>query len=138
MSNKRVCMVDLGHIALSTEAVMASRGFDVIGVDCNPEVVEAINAGQVRPSEPDLDTAVRTAVQSGKLKTQAEPEAADAFLIAVPTPFGGDGQPDLSHIQDACRVIAPHLERGNLVVLESTCPVGATDEFAFGCKIFLC
>lgn len=126
-----ICMVGLGYIGLPTAAMFASRKVKVTGVDVNPHAVEMINRGEVHIVEPDLDIAVRSAVQQGYLRAVGAPEPADAFLIAVPTPFKGDDRtPDLSYIEAAANSIAPVLKAGDLVVLESTSPVGATEDMA--------
>lgn len=130
MSFKRISVVGLGYIGLPTAAMFASRKIEVIGVDVSPVVVDTINAGKIHIVEPDLDMLVHAAVKEGYLRASLEAEAADAFLIAVPTPFKGEHEPDLSYIQSAAEMIAPVLERGNLVVLESTSPVGATEQLA--------
>ena len=130
MNFERISVVGLGYIGLPTAAVFASRKKIVIGVDVNKEAVETINRGEIHIVEPDLDMVVRATVTEGYLKATQVAEPADAFLIAVPTPFKGDHVPDLSYIQSACKAIAPVLEKGNLVVLESTSPVGATEQLA--------
>lgn len=131
MTLSKVSVIGLGYIGLPTAAVIASRGIDVIGVDVNQHAVDTINAGNIHIVEPDLDIAVRSAVTVGKLKATTTPEAADVFMVAVPTPFKGDNnQPDLSYIKAAAQAIAPVLEKGNLVILESTSPVGATEKLA--------
>lgn len=127
---KKITMVGLGYIGLPTAAIMASRGLEVVGVDVNQQAIDTINQGKIHIVEPDLDIVVRSVVQTGQLKATTTPEAADAFLIAVPTPFREDHKPDLSYIKDAARAIAPVLEQGNLVVLESTSPVGTTEQLA--------
>src|SRR6266851_1595411 len=95
---KTVCIVGLGYIGLPTAATLASRGVEVIGVDINPRVVEAVNAGQPYFSEPDLDMLLRAATTLRKLRATAQPEPADAFVIAVPTPFREDRSPNLDYI----------------------------------------
>ena len=95
---KKICIVGLGYIGLPTAAVFASRGLQVIGVDVNPRIVEAVNAGNVHIEEPDLDIVVRSAVLSGNLRAALAPEPADAFIVAVPTPFKDGHKPDLSYI----------------------------------------
>ena len=126
-----ISVVGLGYIGLPTAAVFAKHGINVIGVDVTQSVVDTINRGEIHIVEPDLDTAVHDAVTAGTLRATLKPEAAEAFLIAVPTPFKGDGhEPDLRFIESASRAIAPVLEKGNLVVLESTSPVGATEQMA--------
>ena len=128
---KRVCMVGLGYIGLPTAAVLASRGLDVVGLEVNAEVVEILNRGEIHIVEPELDVLVRAAVNSGNLHATTEAEPAEAFLVAVPTPFTGTSHtPDLSYIEQAANTIAPVLERGNLVILESTSPVGTTEKLA--------
>ncbi|AQM20040.1 UDP-N-acetyl-D-mannosamine dehydrogenase [Vibrio anguillarum] len=130
MFNK-VSVIGLGYIGLPTAAVIASRGIEVIGVDVNQHAVDTINKGEIHIVEPDLDIVVRSAVMTGKLKATVTAEPADAFLVAVPTPFKGDNhEPDLSYIEAAAKAIAPVLEKGNLVVLESTSPVGATEKLS--------
>lgn len=126
-----ICVVGLGYIGLPTAAVFASRKIKVIGLDVNQHAVDTINRGEIHIVEPDLDMVVHAAVQGGYLKAVTEPEPADAFLVAVPTPFKGDDhEPDLSYIESAIKAIAPVLKSGNLVILESTSPVGATEQMA--------
>ncbi|HEX4891275.1 MAG TPA: UDP-N-acetyl-D-mannosamine dehydrogenase, partial [Alphaproteobacteria bacterium] len=126
MVNK-ICVVGLGYIGLPTAAVFAGKGIDVVGVDTRKDLVEAVNQGRPHFGEPNLDTLVRRVVEDKKLRAVMTPEPADAFLIAVPTPFKGDKQPDLSYIEAAATSIAPILEKGNLIILESTSPIGATE-----------
>ncbi len=126
-----ISVIGLGYIGLPTAAVFASRKTKVIGVDVNQAIVDTINRGEIHIVEPDLDKAVRDAVASGYLRATTCPEAAQVFLIAVPTPFKGeDRAPDLRYIEAACQSIAPVLAPGNLIVLESTSPVGATESMA--------
>lgn len=128
-----VCMVGMGYIGLPTATVFALRSIRVIGLDVNPMAVEAVNRGETHIVEPGLDDAVRRSVQAGYLRATLTPEPADAFLIAVPTPFQTDQQgfvPDLTYVESAARSIAPVLKPGDLVVLESTSPVGATERMA--------
>ncbi|MEB3105311.1 MAG: 2-dehydropantoate 2-reductase N-terminal domain-containing protein, partial [Cyanobacteriota bacterium] len=128
------CILGLGYIGLPTAAVLAGAGHRVIGVDVNAEVVATVNQGQIHIVEPDLDQAVVTAVASGALTAQLAPQPADVFLIAVPTPFrtGPDGipQPNIDYVLAAAQAIAPVLRPGNLVLLESTSPVGTTEQVA--------
>jgi UDP-N-acetyl-D-mannosaminuronic acid dehydrogenase len=125
-----ISVVGLGYIGLPTAAVFASRKVKVIGVDVNQHAVNTINKGQIHIVEPELDLVVHSTVTEGYLKATLTPEPAEAFLIAVPTPFKGDHEPDLSYIEAACKSIAPVLKTGDLVVLESTSPVGATEKLA--------
>lgn len=121
-------MIGLGYIGLPTATLFASKQYPVLGVDVVPEVVEIINQGKIHIVEPELDILVHAAVTEGYLKAAVAPEPADVFLIAVPTPFKGNYQPDLSYIESAVKALAPVLQAGNLVVLESTSPVGATEQ----------
>ena len=130
MPFKKISMIGLGYIGLPTAAIMASRGLEVIGVDVNQQTIDTINQGKIHIVEPDLDIVVRSVDQTGQLKATTIPETADAFLIAVPTPFKEDHKPDLSYIKAAAKAIAPVLAQGNLVVLESTSPVGTTEKLA--------
>jgi len=125
-----IAMIGLGYIGLPTATLFASRHKKVIGVDISEHVVNTINQGKIHIVEPDLEALVRIAVQDGFLRATTTPEPADAFLAAVPTPFKDGHQPDLSYIEAASRAIAPVLRKGNLVVLESTSPVGATEQMA--------
>ena len=126
----QVCVVGLGYIGLPTAAVLASRKIRVLGVDIEQSVVDTINNGEVHIIEPDLDMVVNATVTQGFLRASTKPEAADAFLIAVPTPFKQDHEPDLAFIESASRAIAPVLKPGDLVILESTSPVGTTEQMA--------
>ncbi|MFW8567281.1 UDP-N-acetyl-D-mannosamine dehydrogenase [Orrella sp. 11846] len=129
MSFKKVSVIGLGYIGLPTAAVLASKGTQVVGVDRNPEVVSCINQGQAHIFEPDLDVLVRNVVANGRLSATTTPQAADAFLITVPTPLDHETkQADLSFVNAAALSIAPVLEKGNLVILESTSPVGTTEQ----------
>lgn len=130
MKSKTISIVGLGYIGLPTAAVFASRKISVIGVDLNKSVVDTINRGEIHIAEPDLDMVVHAAVKEGYLRATAIPEPADAFLIAVPTPFKNSYEPDLSYIESATKSIAPVLKRGDLIILESTSPVGATEQMA--------
>lgn len=134
MEFSRISVVGLGYIGLPTAAVIASRRKEVVGLDVSPRVVETVNKGAIHIVEPELDMIVHAAVKEGYLRATMEPEPADAFLIAVPTPFKSEtGQahvPDLKYIESASKAIAPVLEKGNLVILESTSPVGATEQMA--------
>lgn len=127
----KISVFGLGYIGLPTAAVFASRKIRVIGVDVNQNTVDTINRGEIHIVEPDLDILVRAVVSENYLKATTVPEAADAFLVAVPTPFSGDNhEPDLSYIEAAANMMAPVLAPGNLVILESTSPVGATRKMA--------
>ena len=130
-SSPTVAVVGLGYIGLPTAAMFAAHGVRVIGVDVSEVAVDTINQGRIHIVEPLLEDVVHAAVQAGRLRATTRPEPADAFLIAVPTPFkGADHEPDLSFVEAAARSIAAVLAAGNLVVLESTSPVGATEAVA--------
>lgn len=122
-----VSVIGLGYIGLPTAAMLASRKLRVLGVDVNQHAVDTINQGKIHIIEPDLDSLVHAAVTNGYLSAQLKPSAADAFMIAVPTPFHDDLSPDLTYVEAAAKSIAPVLIKGNLVVLESTSPVGTTE-----------
>ena len=128
MSFKRISVLGLGYIGLPTAAMFASHNIEVIGVDVNPQTVGTINKGEIHIVEPNLDMLVRVAVKEGYLRATLDAEPAQAFLIAVPTPFKRDYEPDLSYIHSAAKMIAPVLEKGNLIILESTSPVGTTEQ----------
>ena len=132
----KVCMIGLGYIGLPTAAMMASRGLEVVGVDVNPDVVDSINGGKVHIVEPNLDRLVHAAVETGKLRACLEPEEADVFMIAVPTPFKEGKKPDLSYVEAAVESISSYLKPGNLVILESTSPVGSTAKIATWIQAF--
>lgn len=138
---KTVSMIGLGYIGLPTAAMLASRKIKVVGVDINQHAVDTINQGRIHIVEPELDMIVGAAVSQGYLRATTKPEPADAFLIAVPTPFkheegrvlGEKGycpEPDLSYVESAAKSIAPVLKKGDLVILESTSPVGSTEQMA--------
>lgn len=130
MKFETLSVIGLGYIGLPTAATFASRGLKVIGVDVNQKAVDTINNGGIHIIEPDLDIVVQSVVQTGNLRATTTPEPADAFIVAVPTPFKDDKQPDLRFIEAASKAIAPVLQKGNLVILESTSPVGATEQMA--------
>jgi len=123
-------MMGLGYIGLPTAALIASRGIQVQGIDVNQSVVDTINSGKIHIVEPALDGLVKHVVEKGLLKANINPDNADVFLIAVPTPFKGDHEPDLKYVESATKMIIPKLKEGNLFILESTSPVGATDKMA--------
>ncbi|MFC0226070.1 UDP-N-acetyl-D-mannosamine dehydrogenase [Serratia aquatilis] len=130
MSFNTISVIGLGYIGLPTAAAFASRQKKVVGVDVNQHAVDTINRGAIHIVEPDLDRVVKEAVDGGYLQAVTKPVAADAFLIAVPTPFKGDHEPDLAYVEAAAKSLAPVLKKGDLVILESTSPVGATEQMA--------
>lgn len=127
-----LCVLGLGYIGLPTASIFATKGHRVLGVDVNASVVETINNGRIHIQEPDLDMLFRAAVQSGNLQAAILPAPADVYILAVPTPFlhSADGRhaPDLSFVEAAARSLAPFVTAGNLIILESTSPVGTTEK----------
>jgi UDP-N-acetyl-D-mannosaminuronic acid dehydrogenase len=123
---EKICFLGLGYIGLPTASTFAAHGLRVIGVDVNPEIVSTLRNGGVHIHEPGLRTLVQAAFGSGNLEIAEQPEEADAFIIAVPTPFLEDKSADLSYVISASEMIVPYLRPGNLVVLESTSPPRTT------------
>lgn len=129
-SFKQVTVIGLGYIGLPTASLLATKGYTVAGCDVTSHVVETINKGQIHIVEQDLDVLVKSAVQSGHLKAYHSPQPADVFIIAVPTPFKNGHVPDISYVESAVNSMAPVLKPGNLIILESTSPVGTTQRIA--------
>jgi UDP-N-acetyl-D-mannosaminuronic acid dehydrogenase len=130
MNYSQICFLGLGYIGLPTAAITASKGFTVLGVDINQEVVKTINKGEVHISEPGIDELVKKVVDRGKLRAASSPEVSDVYLIVVPTPFKGNHEPDISFVEAATRAIIPLLKDNDLCIIESTSPVGTTDKMA--------
>lgn len=122
MEFHKICVLGLGYIGLPTASTFATHGLRVVGVDINPQVLQTLRAGGLHLHEPGLRTLVQAALGSGNLTISEQPEPADAFIIAVPTPFYDDKRADLRAVRSAAEQIAPHLRSGSLVVLESTSP----------------
>lgn len=127
---KKVVFLGLGYIGLPTAAVAAGHGYEVVGVDVNPLVVETINQGKIHIVEPELDKLVKEAVQKGNLRAVSKPEPADAFFIVVPTPFKQNHRADITYVESATRSVIPYLKPGDLFVIESTSPVFTTERMA--------
>ena len=127
MNNNKICVIGLGYIGLPTAALLANRGYEVHGVDIVQSTVDIINRGEIHIVEPELDTFVKAAVNSGKLKADLKPCVADVFIIAVPTPFHEGFVPNIDYIVSATKAIAPYVKEDDIVILESTSPVGTTD-----------
>lgn len=124
----KVVTLGLGYIGLPTSALIAANNIAVHGVDISQKVVDTINAGKIHIVEPDLDTAVASAVSAGFLHADTIAVSADVYLVVVPTPFkGGSHEPDISYIQAATESILPLLKQGDLYIIESTSPVGTTE-----------
>ena len=126
----KVGVIGLGYIGLPTAVMLATHGMDVHGVDVRQDAIELISKGRAHIHEPGLNELLEKCVKSGHLRASLKPVPCDAFILAVPTPFKGDHLPDMSHVEAAAASIAPVLRSGNLVILESTSPVGATDALA--------
>lgn len=130
---EKICVVGLGYIGLPTAALLANRGYDIHGVDINQHAVDTINRGEIHIVEPELDTFVHAAVSSGKLKADTKPSESDIYILAVPTPFHHTKdplavpKPNIDYVIAATRSIVPYVREGNIVILESTSPVGTTD-----------
>jgi len=124
----KICVIGLGYIGLPTAALLANKGYDVHGVDVVQATVDTINRGEIHIVEPELDTFVHAAVKSKKLKASLTPVEADVFIIAVPTPFHEGFVPNIDYVVSASKSIAPYMKEGNIVILESTSPVGTTDK----------
>jgi UDP-N-acetyl-D-mannosaminuronic acid dehydrogenase len=129
-NSKKICVMGLGYIGLPTAALLANKGYQVHGVDVVESTVNTINNGEVHIVEPDLDSFVHAAVNSGHLKASLTPAEADVFIVAVPTPFHKGHIPNIDYIESASKAIAPFIKAGNLVILESTSPVGTTEKMA--------
>jgi len=133
MKSKTICVVGLGYIGLPTAALLASNGYQVVGIDVSTHAVETINQGLIHIVEPDLDAYVRSAVAAGRLRAFTSPQSGDIYIICVPTPFHeGEGipQPNIDFVLTATRSISSHVKAGDMVILESTSPVGTTQKMA--------
>lgn len=127
----KACFMGLGYIGLPTAIIAAKEGnVEIIGVDINPDVVEKTNAGHLHIIEPGMEEMLREVIGSGKLHASTRPETADAYFIVVPTPFKGNHEPDKSYVEAATRAVIPLLKEGDLYVIESTSPVGTTEEMS--------
>jgi len=126
----KACFVGLGYIGLPTAIVAADNGIEVIGVDVNHKVVETINQGKIHIVEPGLAELAAKVVNNGGLRALLEPEVSDVYLIVVPTPFTGNHEPDISYVEAATRSVIPYLKEGDLYIIESTSPVGTTEQMA--------
>ena len=125
---KKICIVGLGYIGLPTAALLASKGYKIHGVDVVQSVVDTINQGKIHIVEQGLGELVKKSVESGNLKASTKPDFADVFIIAVPTPFRDGYVPNIDYVLSASRAIAPYIKEGNIVILESTSPVGTTEK----------
>ena len=123
-----ISVIGLGYVGLPTALVIANRGYTVIGVDTNAKVISQISRGQVPLFEPDLDLILKNTIKSYKFSVSLEPQPADVFIISVPTPFKKNKVPDLKYLRKAVNSIAPVISQNNLIILESTSPVGTTEK----------
>ena len=131
MKKKTVCVIGLGYIGLPTAALLANKNFKVIGVDINKKIVSIINKGNIHIIEKDLDTIVKSAVLKGQLKAYSDIQTSDVYMICVPTPFYNNTktpEPNLDYVLSSVKNIAPFVKSGDLVILESTSPVGTTEK----------
>jgi UDP-N-acetyl-D-mannosaminuronic acid dehydrogenase len=131
MKKKTVCVIGLGYIGLPTAALLANKGFSVVGVDINEEVVKTVNEGKIHIDETDLASFVKLAVSSNQLKAFNKIQKSDVYMICVPTPFLNDGdipKPNIDFVISASKNIAPFIKSGDLIILESTSPVGTTEK----------
>ena len=126
----KACFMGLGYIGLPTAIIAAQSGIEIIGVDINTKVVEQTNAGHLHIVEPGMEKLLQEVIKSGKFRATSEPEECDAYFIVVPTPFKGDHKPDISYVENATRMLLPLLKKGDLYVIESTSPVGTTEQMA--------
>ncbi|MBQ9465672.1 MAG: UDP-N-acetyl-D-mannosamine dehydrogenase [Muribaculaceae bacterium] len=126
----KACFMGLGYIGLPTAIIAAKHGVQIIGVDINPRVVELTNAGHLHIVEPGMEEMLQEVVANGMLRASTTPEVADAYFMVVPTPFKGDHEPDVSYVESATRMVLPLLKEGDLYVIESTSPVGTTEQMA--------
>ena len=127
---KKVVTIGLGYIGLPTSALISQNNIQVHGVDINEDVVKIINRGEIHIVEPDLDIAVKKSVEKGLLKASTKPSIGDVYIIVVPTPFKQNKEPDISYVEDATKTIIPLLKKGDLYIIESTSPVGTTEQMS--------
>lgn len=126
----KACFMGLGYIGLPTAIIAAKHGIQITGVDINPKVVEMTNAGHLHIVEPGIEEMLKEVLEAGMLKASTTPETADAYFMVVPTPFKGNHEPDISYVEAATRAVLPFLKEGDLYVIESTSPVGTTEQMA--------
>lgn len=124
----KACFIGLGYIGLPTSIIAAKHGVEVVGVDINPKVVEMTNRGKLHIIEPGMEEILQEVVKAGTLRASTEPEVSDVYVVVVPTPFKGNHEPDISYVEAAVRKVIPLLKEGDLVIIESTSPVGTTEK----------
>tara|TARA_Y100001968_G_scaffold198338_1_gene181906 strand:- start:2340 stop:3530 length:1191 start_codon:yes stop_codon:yes gene_type:complete len=128
MDKKKICVIGLGYIGLPTAALLANKGFQVEGIDIDQSIIDTVNSGNIHIVEPDLENYVEKAVKEKCLHASLTPSKSDIFIIAVPTPFHDGYMPNIDYIISATKMIAPFLKKNNIVILESTSPVGTTEK----------
>lgn len=126
----KISVIGLGYIGLPTAAILAVRGHQVSGMDVSEQIIQTLKDGRIHIVEPELDVVVSAAIKSGAMTVATQVKPADAFIVAVPTPLSEGKSPELSYLRSAAKAIAPHLRSGNLVIVESTIPVGTTEDFS--------
>jgi len=126
----KVAVIGLGYIGLPAAALISGKGISVHGVDINEKIVSTINSGKIHFIEPDLEGLIHNAVAKKLLVADTKPAEADVFVISVPTPILNDFNPDLNYVENAVSSVIPYLQKGNLLIIESTCPVGTTEQMA--------
>lgn len=126
----KVAVIGLGYIGLPAAALISGKGISVHGVDINEKIVSTINSGKIHFIEPDLEGLIHNAVTKKLLVADTKPAEADVFVISVPTPILDNYDPDLNYVESAVRSVVPYLQKGNLLIIESTCPVGTTEQLA--------
>lgn len=124
---KKICVIGIGYIGLPTAAMFAKHGHDVVGVDINENTVNQLNQGNIVIDEPYLDELVKDLVERGSLKAGKTPCISDAFIISVPTPINNEKKSDMKYVKDACESILPYIKKGDIVILESTSPIGTIE-----------
>lgn len=125
---KKICVIGIGYIGLPTAAMFAKHGHDVVGVDINENIVNQLNQGNIVIDEPYLDELVKDLVETGSLKASKTPCISDAFIISVPTPINNEKKSDMKYVKDACESILPYIKKGDIVILESTSPIGTIED----------
>ncbi len=128
MKMKKICVFGLGYVGLPTASMLATHGFEVLGVEIDENIIERINNGNAHIEEPGLNTLVKAAILSNNLKASSKPIQADVFIICVPTPLDSEKKSDLSYVKSAAKSAIPYLIKDNLVILESTVPPKTTEE----------
>ncbi|MET3696762.1 UDP-N-acetyl-D-mannosaminuronic acid dehydrogenase [Bacillus oleivorans] len=125
---KKICVVGLGYIGLPTSAIFAQAGFEVVGVDVNQKIVDSLNNGKIHIEEPGLPEVVERVVKAGKLRASQTPEPADVYIVAVPTPIHPDQTANVDYVRDAVQTITPFIQKGNVLIVESTIPPRTMDD----------